>query len=1152
MSTTIEELELEIESNSKGAVDGIDALISSLNKLKQATKGLGLSPVAKDIGKITNATNQMGSSNTKASKSFTDLYHKLRTYAKGFKIVGEAIFSAIKKSNDYTENMNLFSVSMGEYAGEAMRYAETVSDTMGIDTSEWIRAQGVFMTMATGFGVASDRAAIMSKNLTQLGYDLSSFYNIDTETAMLKLKSGLAGELEPLRAIGYDLSQAKLEATALELGIDKAVSSMTQAEKAQLRYYAIMTQVTSAHGDMARTLDDPANQIRVLKAEFNMAAREIGNVFIPALNAILPYAIAGVKVIRTLASTIASLVGYEMPEVDYSGVSAIGNTATETSDAMENAKESAKKLKSYMLGFDELNVINPNEGTSGAEDVLGGFGFELPEYDFLEGLAESKVATIVEDMKEWLGITEDIDSWADLFETKLGKILIAVGLVGAGFALWKISSAFVTAFSTISSLFGVKGIGNIGKSGGASGITSPKTILKGLANVALIIGGVVVLVTALGLLTKIPGLNETINDGLSALKDVFVGLLPVLIPIGLVSAGMVTVGNVKVSQVSKGLANTAIIIGGTTALITAIGALVSIPYFSDFLSTGITSMIDMFNGLYDIAIPIGLLSGAILALGFATPTTVASGLAGFAIIIGGTTALVTAIGALMTIPYFNDFLSTGISSLQDTFNGLYDIALPIGVLSGLLIALGIATPATILSGLAGFALVVGGFELLLVALGALKQIPGFTWIVDEGAEVLAQLGNTLGKFAGSIVGGFSEGISASFPQIGKDLADFMKNAKPFFEGLENVNSESVKAVGDLATMVLTLTATDILDGLTEWFTGGNSLVKFGEDLNAFAPNFVAYANAVKDIDGSAVEASSIAALSICEFANNIPNEGGKLAWFAGDNNIDVFGKKLPAFGKSFKEYSDSIKGLDTSVVDNTTAAAKSLVALCKEIPNSGGVASWFTGDNDIADFGEKLAKFGKKFKEYYDTIKGISISTINNVTNCIGNIVDFAIRIKNGVSIGMVEDFTDAIVDMGKAIKNLPSSKTITITVEQINKSTEIDSIWDAIGNLPLFTDGGFPEQGQMFIAREAGTEMVGNIGRRTAVANNDQIVSGIAGGVAEANEEQNALLREQNSLLRAILEKDSGVYLDGKNLTNSVEKYQRERGRVLITGGVL
>jgi hypothetical protein len=166
----------------------------------------------------------------------------------------------------------------------------------------------------------------------------------------------------------------------------------------------------------------------------------------------------------------------------------------------------------------------------------------------------------------------------------------------------------------------------------------------------------------------------------------------------------------------------------------------------------------------------------------------------------------------------------------------------------------LVTPATILSGLAGFALVIGGFEAVLIALGALKQIPGFTWIVDEGAEMLEDLGKILGDFAGSIVGGFAEGVSDSFPKIGENLAGFMENAEPFFTGLEKVDAESLEAVENLASMVLVLTATNVLDGLTSWFTGGNSLAKFGKDLGAFAPHFSAYADEVKDIDSSAVTA----------------------------------------------------------------------------------------------------------------------------------------------------------------------------------------------------------------------------------------------------------------------------------------------------------
>ena len=453
MSTTIESLELEIRSNSQSAISGIDALTQSLLTLRNATKGgLGLSAIAKETGKLSQAMSSLSLTAGKSSASFTDLYHKMSLGSKVITTLSKNIWSAIGKSNDYIENLNLFRVSMGSASSTALTYAESISEVLGIDTSDWIRNQGVFMTMATGFGVASDRAETMSQNLTQLGYDLSSFYNISVKDAMTKLKSGLAGELEPLRAIGYDLSQAKLEAIALERGITKSVSAMTQAEKAQLRYYAIMTQVTDAHNDLARTLNDPANQLRVLEAEFNMAAREIGNVFVPALTSILPYVIAVVKVIRLLASNIASLFGHIPDEIGEGTTKIVENTDAMTQN-IEESQDAAKKLKSYMLGFDELNVINPN---AGSEDDSGWVDFPLPTYDMLEGLTESRVGEIVEDMKKWLGLTKEINSWADLFNTKLGKILIVVGSIGAGILLWSIGggviSAVLSVITTIESL----------------------------------------------------------------------------------------------------------------------------------------------------------------------------------------------------------------------------------------------------------------------------------------------------------------------------------------------------------------------------------------------------------------------------------------------------------------------------------------------------------------------------------------------------------------------------------------------------------------------------------------------------------------------------------------------------------------------------
>lgn len=438
----VESLELQIKGNASGATRSINTLIKTLDKLEQATAGgCGLSSVSKEMKKLNNINIGLSSSTRSSAASFGQLATKVAAAAISLKKVGTTIASWINESNEYVENLSLFKVSMGEYAESAQEYAEAVGEIMGIDPSAWMRNQGVFMTMATGFGVATDRAATMSQQLTQLGYDISSFYNTSVEDAMQKLQSGLAGELEPLRRLGYDLSQAKLEATALSLGIDKTVSSMTQAEKAELRYYAIMTQVKQVQGDMARTLTSPANQLRIFKAQVEQTARALGNIFIPTLNLILPYAIAAAKVLRIVADVIASLFNFTLPEMDYSD---IGNTGNQISEGLEDANKEATKLKRTLLGIDELNVLPDTSGSGSDALGGGGFGFELPTYDFIGEATNNRVNEIVESMKEWLGITGDITSWAELMDTRFGSILTAAGAIGAAIALWKIGGGVVT------------------------------------------------------------------------------------------------------------------------------------------------------------------------------------------------------------------------------------------------------------------------------------------------------------------------------------------------------------------------------------------------------------------------------------------------------------------------------------------------------------------------------------------------------------------------------------------------------------------------------------------------------------------------------------------------------------------------------------
>lgn len=407
--------------------DGFSAMPSRIQRLITTTE------------KYSNTVNKGSAQTSRFGISLKSI--KTAGVVAGIRMIRQGISKAITESNAYQEDLNLFTVAMGQYAKEAKEYAENVGDIMGIDPAKWMRNQGVFNTLLSGFGSVADRSYLMSKNLTQLGYDISSFFNISVEDAMQKLQSGVSGELEPLRRLGYDLSQAKLEQTALTLGIEKSVSAMTQAEKAELRYYAIMTQVTTAQGDMARTLEAPANQLRIFKAQIEMTARSIGNIFIPILMKLLPIAIAIAKAIRKLADAIAKLFGFELSDIDTSGVKNLASGAEDTAAGLDDATSAAKELKKSVMGFDELNILNGNTASgSGSAGVSGGsgFDFELPEYDFIGDAVSKQIDEVTQKLKNalpWiLAIGAGLAAWK--LGPKLGLNLqktigLAVGIYGA-------------------------------------------------------------------------------------------------------------------------------------------------------------------------------------------------------------------------------------------------------------------------------------------------------------------------------------------------------------------------------------------------------------------------------------------------------------------------------------------------------------------------------------------------------------------------------------------------------------------------------------------------------------------------------------------------------------------------------------------------
>lgn len=691
----------------------------------------GFSAFPSKIQKLITSTEKYNASARKATSTtgkFTSGLKALNVAAVAitFRKIGHFIAQAVTESNKYQEDLNLFTVALGQYAAEAQNYAEKVSDVMGIDPAQWLRNQGVFNTLLTGFGDTAERAQLMSQNLTQLGYDISSFFNISIEDAMQKLQSGISGELEPLRRLGYDLSQARLEQTALNLGIKESVANMTQAEKAELRYYAIMTQVTTAQGDMARTLEAPANQLRILQAQLTQAARAIGNIFIPALNAILPYAIAVVQVIREIANALANLAGFKLTDVDYSGVNSAAVGAGSLADNLDDAAGAAKKLKQYTAGFDELNVFAPNtgSGSGAAAGGAGGFDFDLPTYDFLGDAVQTRIGEIKKMIEDTLA---EITTIVSGFMLAVGAILVVtgvniplgVGLMAAGAVglaatvglNWTAMSSELA--STLALITGVVGgfLLALGAIMAFSGANLPLGIaLMALGGASLVSAAVINwhnsdrhLTDALTTLTGVLAGASLAVGAMLAFTGVATGLGIALMAVGavtLVSAAALNWNSIPDALASP-LSRVGLLVSGATLALGAILAFSGcMPLGIALMAIGATSLVSVmalnWNGLSDeiqnvIAIITTVVSVAFLAIGAALAFSGANIPLGLALLAAGAVTMGTAI-----MPNWNDLsdnVQQKISMITTVVGGALLAVGAILALSGVALPLGLGLMA---------------------------------------------------------------------------------------------------------------------------------------------------------------------------------------------------------------------------------------------------------------------------------------------------------------------------------------------------------------------------------------------------------------------------------------------------------------------------
>lgn len=378
-----------------------------------------------------------------------------------------------------------------------------------------------------------------------------------------------------------------------------------------------------------------------------------------------------------------------------------------------------------------------------------------------------------------------------------------------------------------------------------------------------------------------------------------------------------------------------------------------------------------------------------------------------------------------------DVLMAFFTGVVDALSGIDTGALlkgiaGIGLLSAIMLALS-ATAALVpgaMVGILGMGAVVAEMALVLAAVGLLSKLPGLSWLIGEGGKLLQGIGTAIGQFVGGIVGGFMSGVSSQFPQIGADLSAFMNNVQPFLQGASQIQPSMMDGVKALAETVLILTAADILQGLTSWLTGGSSLSKFGEELVPFGEAMRDFSLAIGNMDGEIVANAATAGKALAEMAATIPNTGGLVSFFAGENDMTAFGKQLVPFGEAMKQFGDAITGLDANAVTEAAIAGKAMAEMATTIPNSGGVVGFFAGENDMGEFGKQLVPFGEAMKAFGDAVRGLEPDAIVNSATAGKALVELADTVPNTGGVvafftgnNDVDTFGEKLVPFGEAMK---------------------------------------------------------------------------------------------------------------------------------------
>ena len=1027
---TIDTVAIEFEGNVEKLSNSTSNLIKILNTLKSSTSDSikTLSSLSSQVKGLTNTTDKYVQSANRSSNAHKSTALNALKHSFAYGAIAKSLAKMIKSSAEAISTQVRFNSVFGrtkEALNEASEWVEKYANAMYADKTAIQSAMSTFKQLTNNMGVNNETSDIMSKNLTQLAYDLAAtgIAGTDVNEVFTALRSGIGGEAEALKRYGVMLNQATLQETLYANGINRKVQSLNAAEKAELIYYQIMQSTIAQQGYAAKSLLLPANALQIVKTQFGLLAKAIGNLFIPMLMAAIPYVIALTKMLTQLAEAIARFFNIK---IDFSNSFeqanvAIGGMEDGLGAVGDSADAANKKIKNMLRDFDELHVINFDDDTqsgSGSGSGIGGAGgggLDLPllQYDALSSLLDEN--------------NEKLEKARQIIE-KIKDYIVAIGLALAGFKIAKNVLDFLNGMNLLS---------------------QKANVLQAALGIGLSIGSI-------WLLYK--GMSKLLKGDITAesIAETALGM------IGLTAGAMLT---------AKGLGFT-LSLGNAFRIIAGIGLAIA----------GINLLIQGAKR----AINLGKIDGKSF----------------LQTVMGG--ALVSTGGALMfknpAILRIGLGLTLALEGIALEFQGIKKM------LSGD-ISLGTILKAT------GNAFLIGlGVWMLTGSMTAGLLTTAGVLAFNLGVEIGVALRNIDWATIKENIDNLKQKIADVFVEFGVNIKNGLEETANWINtSIENIINRFIEFKDQIVGKVI-----EIKDNVVNYFTTMKDNV--GNKVKELKNNVVNSFNEFKNNANNKVS----------EFKDNVSNNFNELkdntinkVTETKDKIINYFTDLKNNAGNRIKEFKDNIDNkfteLKTNAVNKVIETKDNVVNKFTELKDNSINRIREFKDNIVNKFIELKTNAVNKITETKDNVVNrfttMKDNAINKIVELKDNIINKFESIRTGIK-DKIERAKDIVREQIQKIKDLfhfdlslpdiklphfewtstPASGWMAEVLSALNLPTSLPKL-----KVDWYDQGGFPRKGDLFVANENAPEMIGKMGNRNVVANNQQITEGIAAGVFDA-----------------------------------------------------